>query len=245
MANLMKIFKSEQFGAVRTMVDEQTREVLFNGKDVATALGYKETAKAIREHCKGVSILDTPTAGGPQKMKYIPEADIYRLVMSSKLPYAVRFQDWVCEVVLPQIRKTGGYIPINEQDDEKTILSKAVMILQKTLAKKEELIEAQRPQVAFANALCGSNSSIRMSEMAKLLTQNGHEIGRTRLFGWMRRNGYIFKNSTEPKQEWVSRGYFEVKATLVETHHGAKESITPLITAEGQRYFLQRFAVNS
>lgn len=241
MANLMKIFKSEQFGAVRTMVDDETKEVVFCALDVAAALGHKNPQRAIRDYCKGVTEIVTPSTGGPQKMKYIKEADIYRLVMRSTLPDAEKFQDWVCEVVLPQIRKTGGYIPVNEQDDEKTILSKAVMILQKTLAKKEELIEAQRPQVAFANALCGSNSSIRMSEMAKLLTQNGHEIGRTRLFGWMRRNGYIFKNSTEPKQEWVSRGYFEVKATLVETHHGAKESITPLITAEGQRYFLQMF----
>lgn len=242
MANEMKIFKSEQFGAVRTMVDDQTKEVLFNANDVCSALGYKNARKALCDHCKGCNEIVTPTNGGPQKMKYIPEADIYRLVMSSKLPYAVRFQDWVCEVVLPQIRKTGGYIPVNKEDDEKTILAKAVQILQRTVEKKEELIEAQRPQVAFANALCGSDSSIHMSEMAKLITQNGYEIGRSRLFSWMRRNGYIFKNSTEPMQEWVSKGIFEVKATLVETHHGAKESITPLITAEGQKYFLKLFA---
>lgn len=242
MANEMKIFKSEQFGAVRTMVDDQTKEVVFNGKDVAMALGYKNPQEALREHCKGVSVLLTPSAGGPQKMKYIPESDLYRLVMSSKLPDAVRFQDWVCGEVLPQIRKTGGYIPVTKEDDEKTILAKAVQILQRTVEKKEALLAAQRPQVAFANALCGSDSSIHMSEMAKLLTQNGHEIGRSRLFSWMRKHGYIFKNSTEPIQEWVSRGIFEVKATLVETHHGAKETITPLITAEGQRYFLERFA---
>lgn len=242
MANEMKIFKSEQFGAIRTMVDDQTKEVLFNGKDVATALGYAKPADALSKHCKGVREMKTPSAGGPQMMNYIKESDIYRLVMRSKLPDAEKFQDWVCEVVLPQIRKTGGYIPVNEQDDEKTILAKAVQILQRTIEKKDEILEAQRPQVAFANALCGSDSSIHMSEMAKLITQNGYEIGRSRLFSWMRKHGYIFKNSTEPMQEWVSKGYFEVKATLVETHHGAKESITPLITAEGQKYFLKLFA---
>lgn len=241
MANLMKIFKSEQFGAVRTMVDEQTREVVFCLVDVCKVLGLTPSKVAQRLEKDVLSKYTLPTAGGPQNTNFINEDGLYDVILDSRKPEAKAFRKWVTSTVLPQIRKTGGYIPVNEQDDEKTILSKAVMILQKTLAKKEELIEAQRPQVAFANALCGSNSSIRMSEMAKLLTQNGHEIGRTRLFGWMRRNGYIFKNSTEPKQEWVSRGYFEVKATLVETHHGAKESITPLITAEGQRYFLQMF----
>ena len=244
MANEMKIFKSEQFGAIRTMVDDQTHEVLFNGKDVAMALGYVRPADALRIHCKGVCEIKTPSDGGPQKMKYIPEADIYRLVMSSKLPDAVRFQDWVCEEVLPQIRKTGGYIPIKNEDDEKTILAKALAICQRTLEQKDRLLTQQKPLVQFANALSGSNASIHVSEMAKLITENGFEIGRTRLFTWLRNHGYIFKHTTEPIQEWVSRGIFEVKATLVDTHHGAKETITPLITAKGQRYFLEIFGKN-
>ena len=223
------------------MVDDQTQEVLFNGKDVAAALGYKNPTVSLNEHCKGIREFRTPSKGGPQKMKYIPEADVYRLVMRSTLPDAEKFQDWVCEVVLPQIRKTGGYIPLNNEDDEKTILAKAVQILQRTVEKKNEQLLSQRPQVAFANALCADRTSIHMSEMAKLITQNGHEIGRTRLFAWMREHGYIFKNSTEPRQEWVSRGYFEVQANIIEINGRIRENLTPLITAEGQKYFLQVF----
>ena len=238
----MKIFKSEQFGAVRTMVDDQTKEVVFCLMDVCKVLELH--ANVVKQRLdKGVcSTYTLPTNGGPQKILFINEDGLYDVILDSRKPEAKAFRKWVTGTVLPQIRKTGGYIPVNEQDDEKTILAKAVQILQRTLDKKEELLAAQRPQVAFANALCGSGSSIHMSELAKLITQNGHEIGRSRLFSWMRKHGYIFKNSTEPMQEWVSRGYFEVKATLVETHHGAKESITPLITAEGQKYFLSVFS---
>lgn len=174
-------------------------------------------------------------------MKFIPESDLYRLVMSSKLPDAVRFQDWVCEEVLPQIRKTGGYIPVTTEDDEKTILSRALLICQRTIEQKDKLIDEQKPLVQFAKALSGSESSIHLSEMAKLLTENGHEIGRTRFYSWLRKHGYIFQHSTEPIQEWVSRGIFEVKATIVEHNHLFKETITPLVTAKGQQYFLDVF----
>lgn len=242
MANEMKIFKSDQFGAVRTMVDDQTKEVVFCLVDVCKVLDLTPSKVVQRLEKDVLSKYTLPTAGGPQKTNFINEDGLYDVILDSRKPEAKAFRKWVTGTVLPQIRKTGGYIPVNEQDDEKTILAKAVQILQRTLEKKDELIEAQRSQVAFANALCGSDSSIHMSEMAKLITQNGYEIGRSRLFSWMRKHGYIFKNSTEPMQEWVSKGYFEVKATLVETHHGTKESFTPLITAEGQKYFLKQFA---
>ena len=243
MANEMKIFKSEQFGAVRTMVDDQTKEVVFCLVDVCKVLDLTPSKVVQRlgdDVLSKYPIFDN--LGRKQMTNFISEDGLYDVILDSRKPEAKVFRKWVTGTVLPQIRKTGGYIPVTKEDDEKTILAKAVQILQRTVEKKDELLKAQRPQVAFANALCGSDSSIHMSEMAKLLTQNGHEIGRSRLFSWMRKHGYIFKNSTEPIQEWVSKGIFEVKATLVETHHGAKETITPLITAEGQRYFLERFA---
>lgn len=159
----LKIFESEQFGLIRTMVDDKTQEVVFNGNDVASALGYTKAANAIRDYCKGVIDLVTPTNGGPQKMKYLTEPDLYRLIMASKLPDAVKFQDWVCEVILPQIRKTGGYIPVTAQDDEKTILAKALLILQRTLNQKDALIEANQPKVNFADSLLSHNPSISMA----------------------------------------------------------------------------------
>ncbi len=106
--NEVTIFNNSEFGEIRTLESNDGR-VLFCGKDVAAALGYKETAKAIREHCKGVSEIDTPTAGGKQSMKFIPESDVYRLAFGSKLPTAERFTDWVTEEVLPTIRRTGSY----------------------------------------------------------------------------------------------------------------------------------------
>ena len=176
------------------------------------------------------------------KTAIINESGLYSLVLSSKLPQAREFKRWVTSEVLPQIRRTGGYIPVKQEDDEKTILARAVQILMKTVEQKDVLIAEQKPKVEFAEALEGSTASIHISEMAKLLTQNGHEMGRTRLFTWLRKHGYIFKDSTEPMQVWVSRGIFEVKATLIETHHGPKETITPLVTGKGQRYFLDLFA---
>ncbi len=240
----LKIFQSEQFGLIRTMVDDKTQEVVFNGNDVATALGYTNPQKALRDHCKGVNEMVTPSAGGPQKMKYIPEPDLYRLIMASKLPDAVKFQDWVCEVVLPQIRKTGGYIPVTAQDDEKTILAKALLILQRTLNQKDALIAANQPKVEFADSLLSHNPSISMAQMAKLITQNGHRIGRTQLFEVLRELGYIFKHSTLPIQRFVNAGIFELHTSLINVHGRQKEVTTTKVTAKGQEYFLRYFKEN-
>lgn len=103
----VSMFENADFGNIRVAINGDT--VLFCGKDVATVLGYTETAKAIREHCKGVSEIDTPTAGGIQKLKYITEGDLYRLVCSSRLPKAQEFEKWVFDEILPTIHKTGKY----------------------------------------------------------------------------------------------------------------------------------------
>ena len=240
----LKIFESEQFGLIRTMVDDKTQEVVFNGNDVAKALGYVDVKQALRDHTKGGVVLTTPSPGGPQKMKYIPEPDLYRLIMASKLPDAVKFQDWVCEVILPQIRKTGGFIPVTAQDDEKTILAKALLILQRTLNQKDALIAANQPKVNFADSLLSHNPSISMAQMAKLITQNGHRIGRTQLFQVLRELGYIFQRSTLPIQRFVNAGIFELHTSLITVHGRQKEVTTTKVTAKGQEYFLRYFKEN-
>ena len=106
--NQMEIFKNPEFGSIRTF--EQDGKVLFCGKDIAKALGYQRTADAITAHCKGVCVLPTPSNGGIQRMKFIPEGDVYRLIVHSKLPTAERFERWVFDEVLPSIRKHGAYI---------------------------------------------------------------------------------------------------------------------------------------
>ena len=241
--NEIQIFKSEQFGAIRTMVMPDG-QVAFVGKDVAEVLGYERPDNAIRNHVEDDDKLmhQISASGQRRNVWIISESGLYSLVLSSKLPQAREFKHWVTSEVLPQIRRTGGYIPVREEDDEKTILCKALGILKRTLEQKDALLEAQRPKVQFAEALEGSASSIHISEMAKLLTENGYETGRTRFFTWLREHGYIFKQTTEPIQEWVERGIFEVKADLIEIKGHLKETITPMVTAKGQRYFLELLA---
>jgi anti-repressor protein len=237
----IQIFKHEKFGDIRTI--NKDGEPWFVGKDVAEVLGYSQTAKAIREHVdeddKGVSVLDTP--GGKQSTIIINESGLYSLILSSKLPQAKEFKRWVTSEVLPQIRKTGGYIPLNDCENSADIMARALMIAQRTIEQKDALLEMQKPKVRFAEAVTGSDGSILIGELAKLITQNGYEIGRTRLFDWLRMNGYLFKNSTEPIQKWVEKGLFETKVSLIHTHHGEHEVLTTKVTGKGQRYFIDVF----
>ena len=106
--NQMEIFKNPEFGSIRTF--EQNGKVLFCGTDVARALGYSIPSKAVNTHCKGVSKMEAPTNGGVQKLLFISEGDVYRLIVHSKLPSAERFERWVFDEVLPSIRKHGAYV---------------------------------------------------------------------------------------------------------------------------------------
>ena len=244
MTNQIKIFESPEFGRIRTVSNEKG-EPWFIGKDVATVLGYSNVRDALCKHVdkedKGVANCDS--LGGRQKTTIINESGLYSLILQSKLPRAREFKRWVTSEVLPQIRRTGGYIPLAAEDDEKTILAKAVRILNRTLEQKDELLEAQRPKVDFANAVTTGDGCILMSELAKLLTRNGYPTGRTRLFRWMRENGYIFKRSTEPIQKWVEQGLFATSVTVIKTHHGTEERVTTKVTGKGQEYFLRMLSV--
>ena len=238
----IQIFKNDRFGEVRTMVIND--EPWFVGKDVAEVLGYRLARKALYDHVedddkKGVPIQNP--LGGKQEMTIINESGLYSLILSSKLPQAKEFKRWVTNEVLPQIRKTGGYIPLNDCEDTGEIMARALMIAQRTIEQKDALLEMQKPKVRFAEAVTGSDDSILIGELAKLITQNGYEIGRTRLFDWLRRNGYIFKNSTEPIQKWVEKGLFETKVSIIHTHHGEHEVLTTKVTGKGQRYFIDVF----
>ena len=233
----MKIFESPEFGRVRTVTDEKG-ELWFCLADVCKVLGLQRSAVMRRLEKGGISSHPLSTKGGRQLIAFVNEDGLYDVILDSRKPSARAFRKWVTSEVLPKIRKTGGYIPLSG-DDEKTILAKAVTILQRTLKQKDDLLEAQRPKVEFAEAVTTGDGCILMSEMAKLLTRNGYPTGRTRLFGWMRANGYIFKRSTEPIQKWVERGIFATSVTVVKTHHGTEERVTTKITGKGQQYFLR------
>ena len=237
----IQIFKHEKFGDIRTI--NKDGEPWFVGKDVASVLGYERADNAIRSHVEEEDKLmhQISASGQRRQMTIINESGLYALILSNKLPQAKEFKRWVTNEVLPQIRKTGGYIPLNDCEDTGEIMARALMIAQRTIEQKDALLEMQKPKVRFAEAVTGSDDSILIGELAKLITQNGYEIGRTRLFDWLRRNGYLFKNSTEPIQKWVEKGLFETKVSIIHTHHGEHEVLTTKVTGKGQRYFIDVF----
>lgn len=240
MTNNIMIFESPEFGRIRTVKDEKG-EPWFCLKDVCKVLGLKQNGVAMRLDDGVIStepICDS--LGRTQMANFVNEDGLYDVILDSRKPSARAFRKWVTSEVLPQIRKTGGYIPLSSEDDEKTILAKALRIANRTLEQKDELIEAQRPKVEFAEAVTTGDGCILISELAKLLTRNGYPTGRTRLFRWMRNNGYIFKRSTEPIQKWVEEGIFATSVTMIKTHHGSEERVTTKVTGKGQEYFLRK-----
>lgn len=248
----LQIFNSPEFGAIRTI--EKDGEPWFVGKDVAAALGYKEPTKAAREKVddddKGVSKIDTPS--GIQEMTIINESGLYSLVLSSKLPTAKKFKRWVTSEIIPSIRKHGAYM--TPETLEKVLLSPdTLMQLAQNLKDEQEKrkvletkIEQDKPKVLFADAVASAKTSILIGELAKLLKQNGVDIGQNRLFEWMRQNGYLIRRQGSdynmPTQRSMEQGLFEIKETTV-VHADGHTHInkTPKVTGKGQAYFVTLF----
>ena len=173
--NELQVFKNQEFGSVRTLVIDN--EPWFVGKDIAESLGYTATEKAIRTHIdgddKGVTEMDTP--GGKQKVVIINESGLYCLVLSSKLPSAKKFKRWVTSEVLPALRKTGQY-QVKELSGSE-LMAKALIEAQSVLAAKDKQIEEMKPKALFADAVATSHTSILVGELAKILKQNGIDMG--------------------------------------------------------------------
>lgn len=251
--NELQIFNSPEFGDIRTV--EIDGKPYFVANDVARALGYVETAKAIRTHCKGVSEMDIPSKGGIQCMKVIPEGDIYRLIVRSKLPSAEKFETWVFDEVIPSIRKNGGYILGQETLSDEELMAKAILVAKKKIAERDKIIEKQRlkieadkPKTIFADAVSTSHTSILIGDLAKLICQNGVQTGQKRLFQWMRENGYLMKSGASynmPMQRYIEQGLFEVKESSVQNPDGSvRVTRTTKVTGKGQLYFINKFLGN-
>lgn len=252
--NNIQIFKSEHFGEVR--VTEIDNKPMFAASDVAKALGYSRPADAVTAHCKGVAILPTPSTNQfgavvMQDMKYITESDVYRLVMRSKLPQAEQFQDWLCDDVLPSIRKHGAYA--TPDTVEKMIANPdfAIQLLQTLKEERMKRIaieaerEAARPKELFADAVATSDRSCLVAELAKILQQNGVNIGQNRLFDWLRKNGYLCSKGeyyNQPTQRAMEMGLFKVNKTAINKPDGSVlVSCTTKVTGKGQVYFVHKF----
>lgn len=250
----IQIFNSKEFGDVRAL--ELNGAPWFVGKDVAEALGYgagKSLANAVSKHVdeedKGVTEMMTP--GGVQKVIIINESGLYSLVLSSKLPSAKKFKHWVTSEVLPTIRRHGAYM--TEEALEKAITEPDFLIRLATQLKEEKAkrleaekqIEADRPKVTFANAVNVSKDGMLLGMLAKLLHQNGVDIGQKRLFQWMRDKGYLMKNGTDknmPTQKARELGLFKVKERAIDNPDGSvRLTRTTLVTGKGQEYFINKF----
>ena len=250
--NEITIFSNPQFGEIRTLADE-ANEPLFCAKDVATALGYADTADAIQRHCKSGKKVFHPHANGigGVNMVFITEKDVYRLIMRSNLPDAEKFQDWVCDEVLPTIRKHGVYATPQTIDNLLADPDNAIKVFQ-TLKEERQLrqiaeakIKEDAPLVGFANALLTAKTSCLIGELAKIISQNGYPIGQNRLFQWLRENGYLGKHGERrniPNQQYVEMGLFEIKKGVRSGNDGVLyETKTPKITVKGQSYSINKF----
>lgn len=260
--NEMQVFQNQQFGEVRVI--EEDGKVLFCGNDVAKALGYSNPRDAISRHCRGVVKRDTWVQTGTKadgspamretEISFIPESDLYRLSFSSKLPTAEAFTDWVVEEVLPSIRKNGGYLAGQDELSPAELMARALVVAQKTLADREERIArltAQNKEMAskalFADAVTASPTSILVGDLAKLLKQNGVDIGQQRLFNKLREDGYLMKQRgvswNMPTQRSMEAGWFEIRENTVKTSAGVDKIVkTPLVTGKGQMYFVNKYA---
>lgn len=240
--NEIKIFENQEFGKVRAL--EIDGKPYFAANDIANALGYKRTADAVTAHCKGSVKRRYLTDGGEQEVKFIPEGDVYRLIVRSKLPSAEKFERWVFDEVLPSIRQTGGYQMGMPQGKE--LLALAVLEAQKTIEAQNKDIERMKPKEIFADAVSASHTTILIGELAKLLRQNGIDIGAKRLFAWMRDNGYLVKRQgtdyNTPTQKSVDLGVLTTKETTVLHSDGSTKIVkTAKVTGKGQQYFINKF----
>lgn len=240
--NNIKIFTNDNFGTVRTI--QKDDKVLFCGADVAKALGYADTSKAIKSHCKKDGWVIYPVIdklGRTQQARFIDEGNTYRLITHSKLPTAEKFESWVFDEVLPTIRKTGGYVS-NEDlfintylpfaDDNTKALFRTTL---STITHLNHKIEQDKPLVDFANHIQVSEDCISMNDMAKLATKNGIKIGRNKLFAFLR-NEKVLKPDNIPYQRYMElQPWFQIKESTYDTATSTHITLTTVVTSQGQR----------
>ena len=242
----IKIFNNAEFGEVR--IFEKNGEPWFVGRDVCNILGYGNPRDAIARHIdeddKGV--VKSDTLGGNQNLTVINESGLYSLILSSKLPNAKRFKHWVTSEILPSIRKHGMYATdelINNPDV-------FIQVLQELKAERERKAaleaqaEANRPKIIFADAVAASHNSILIGDLAKLIKQNGVDIGQKRLFEWLRNNGYLMKSGASynlPTQKSMELKLFEIKERTINNPDGSiRTTKTTKVTGKGQQYFINK-----
>ena len=249
-------FKGQQ---VRTVTIND--EPYFVGKDVAMILGYKDLSRALNQHVEKENrkSLSLKASGDLYPSLWegkndfsnkivINEAGVYDLIFDSQLPKAHEFKHWVTSEVLPAIRKHGAYMTDKKAFDVVHNANGLADLLQQAadqLKAKDIQIAEMKPKALFADAVSTSNSSILIGQLAKILRQNGVNIGQNRLFAWMRKNGYLGtrgSNRNVPTQRSMELGLFKTKETVINHSDGhTTVNITTKVTGKGQQYFINKF----
>lgn len=251
----LQIFKSEEFGEIRTL--EIDGEPWFVGKDVAEVLGYSNPNEAVQEHVDEEDKLNSKTLLsfslelGQRGGWLINESGLYSLVLSSKLPGAKRFKRWVTSEVLPSIRKHGAYMTestIEQAIKDPDFLIRLATELKVEKEKRQQLEKentSMKPKALFADAVASSHTSILIGDLAKLLKQNSIEIGQRRLFEKLRQDGFLMKSGSSknlPTQKAMEQGLFEIKeGSYIDSHGNNITTKTPRVTGKGQIYFINKF----
>lgn len=240
-------FNSDQFGQLRAIQDE-SGEPWFIAMDVCAALGI--ATNHVKDGLDSDEVTNLPiTEIGPKHGgKYpliVSESGFYKLVLKSRKPEAKAFQRWVTHEVLPSIRKKGGYIAAASDETPEQIMARAVLLAQDTIARQKAQIEELKPKALFADAVAASDGTCLVGELAKMMRQNGVQIGQNRLFEKLRQDGYLGKtgsNYNVPTQRAMEMGLFRIKETSI-THSDGHITVqrTAKVTGKGQQYFINRF----
>lgn len=240
--NEIQTFNNPEFGTVRAVRGDDG-EPLFVARDVTDALGLDRTAtRRLDEDEKGVRSTHTP--GGNQQVLLVTEPGFYKLVLQSRKPEAKAFQRWVTHEVLPALRRDGGYMVARDETPEQT-MARAVLLAQATIDRQKSRIAELEPKALFADAVAASDGTCLVGELAKMMRQNGVDVGQNRLFAMLREDGYlgnVGQNRNVPTQRAMDLGLFRIKETAV-THSDGHVTLsrTPKVTGKGQRYFLERY----
>lgn len=247
----LQVFDNQEFGKIRVV--EHDGEPWLVASDVCAILDIAKPSHSCRnfdDDEKGLFTIHTP--GGEQKVTHVSESGFYRLVLKSRKKEAKAFQRWVTHEVLPAIRKTGGYIAAKADETPEEIMARALIVANDTMRRQKERLEGLeaenevlRPKAMFADAVAASDGTCLVGELAKMLRQNGVEVGQNRLFAWMRDNGWLGKsgsNRNVPTQKAMDMGLFRIKETAVAHSDGhVTVTRTPKVTGKGQTYFVNKF----
>ena len=220
---------------------------LFLAKDVAEWIEHSKPSMMLNSIDEEEKLKETLfTSGQNREMWFLTEDGLYEVLMQSRKPIAKQFKKEV-KKILKQIRQTGGYIPANEEDDDETIMAKALLIANKTIEKHKEIIanqrkqlEEQQPMVDFANAIAETSDSIDVGTFSKLLKdENVFVGGRNKLFQWLRDNKFLMKDN-EPYQKYIDNGVFEYVEYTYKTPYGEKLGHKTKISPKGQIYLVEK-----